>query len=54
MSSCYLGDHIAEDHIHTDTGNSNPSRTSLEDKARSGRPLDATDAEMCKKDRDLV
>ena len=27
---------------------------SLEDKARSGRPLDATDKEMCKKVRDLV
>ena len=30
------------------------SRTSLEDEARSGRPLDATDEEMCKKVRDLV
>ena len=29
-------------------------RTSLEDEARSGRPLDATDKEMCKKVRDLV
>ena len=29
-------------------------RTSLEDKARSGRPLDATDEEICKKVRDLV
>ena len=29
-------------------------RTSLEDEARSGRPLDATDEEMCKKFRDLV
>ena len=29
-------------------------RMSLEDKARSGRPLDATDEEMCKKVRDLV
>ena len=29
-------------------------RTSLEDKARSGRPLDATDEEMCKKVGDLV
>ena len=28
--------------------------TSLEDEARSGRPLDATDEEMCKKVRDLV
>ena len=26
----------------------------LEDEARSGRPLDATDEEMCKKVRDLV
>ena len=26
-------------------------RTSLEDKARSGRPLDVTDEEMCKKVR---
>ena len=29
-------------------------RTSLEDEARSGRPLDATDEEMCKKFRNLV
>ena len=29
-------------------------RTSLGDEARSGRPLDATDEEMCKKVRDLV
>ena len=29
-------------------------RTSLEDEARSGRPLDANDEEMCKKVRDLV
>ena len=29
-------------------------RTSLEYEARSGRPLDATDEEMCKKVRDLV
>ena len=28
-------------------------RTSL-DEARSGRPLDATDEEMCKKVRDLI
>ena len=30
------------------------SRTSLEDEARSGRPLDVTDEEMCKKVWDLV
>ena len=30
------------------------SRTPLEDEARSGRPLDDTDKEMCKKVRDLV
>ena len=29
-------------------------RTSLKDEARSGRPLDATDEEMCQKVRDLV
>ena len=29
-------------------------RTSSEDEARFGRPLDATDEEMCKKVRDLV
>ena len=29
-------------------------RTSLEDEARSGHPLDATDEEMCKKVRDLI
>ena len=29
-------------------------RTSLEDEARSGHPLDATDEEMCKKVQDLV
>ena len=30
------------------------SRTSLEDETRSGRPLDATDKEMCNKVWDLV
>ena len=29
-------------------------RTFLEDEARSGHPLDATDEEMCKNVRDLV
>ena len=29
-------------------------RTSLEDEARPGRPLDATNEEMCKKVRDLI
>ena len=29
-------------------------RTSLEDEARSGRPLNATDEEICKKVRDLI
>ena len=29
-------------------------RTSLEDEARSGHPLNATDEEMCKKVRDLI
>ena len=29
-------------------------RTSLEDEARSGHPMGATDEEMCKKVRDLV
>ena len=29
-------------------------RTSLEDEARSGRPMDVNDEEMCKKVRDLV
>ena len=29
-------------------------RTSLEDDARSGRPIDATDDEMCNKVKDLV
>ena len=29
-------------------------RTPLENEARSGRPLDATDEEMCKKVRDLI
>ena len=29
-------------------------RTSLEDEARYGHPLDATDEQMCKKVRDLV
>ena len=35
-------------------GEFNSGRTSLEDEARSGRPLDATDEEMCKKVLDLV
>ena len=30
------------------------SRTSLEDKTRSGRPSDATNEEMCNKERDLM
>ena len=30
------------------------TRMSLEDEDRSGRPLDATSEEMCKKGRDLV
>ena len=30
------------------------SRKSLQDETRYGRPLDATDEEMCKKVRDLV
>ena len=29
-------------------------RTSLEDEARSGRPVDVTDEEMCNKVRDMV
>ena len=29
-------------------------RTCLEDEARTGRPLDATDEDMCEKVRDLV
>ena len=39
--------------LNSGLGDSN-GRTSLEDEARSGRPLDATDEEMCKKVRDLV
>ena len=35
-------------------GEFKPGRTSLEDEARSGRPLDATDQEMCKNVRHLV
>ena len=35
-------------------GKFKPSRTSLEDEARSGCPLDATHEEMCKKVQDLV
>ena len=35
-------------------GEFNRGRTSIEDEARSGHPLDATDEEMCKKVRDLV
>ena len=35
-------------------GEVNRHRTSLEDEARSGLPLYATDEEMCKKVRDLV
>ena len=35
-------------------GDSKRGRTSLENEARSGRPLDAADEEMCRKVRDLV
>ena len=35
-------------------GEFKPGRTSLEDEAKSGRPLVATDEEKCKKVRDLV
>ena len=37
-----------------DVGEFKRGRTSSEDEARSGRPLDATDEEMCKKVRDLA
>ena len=41
-------------HVKFWVGESKRSRTSLEDKTRSGRPSDATDEEMCNKVRDLV
>ena len=40
-------------HLHQ-AGEFKCSRTSLEDEARSGDPLDATDEEMYKKVQDLV
>ena len=40
--------------VKFEVGEFKRGRTSLEDEARSGRPLDATDEEMCKKVRDLV
>ena len=40
--------------IHGELTEFKRSRTSLEDEARSGRPLDTTNEEMCKKVRDLV
>ena len=42
------------DQVKVWVGEFKRGRTSLEDEARSGRPLDATDEEMCKKVRDLV
>ena len=47
-----LLDHLAQ--VKFWVGEFKRGRTSLEDEARSGRPLDATDEEMCKKVRDLV
>ena len=41
-------------HVKFWVGEFKRGRTSWEDEARSGRPLDATDEEMCKKVRDLV
>ena len=41
-------------HVKFWVGEFKRGRTSLEDETRSGRPLDATDEEMCKKVRDLV
>ena len=41
-------------HVKFWVGEFKRGRTSLEAGARSGRPLDATDEEMCKKARDLV
>ena len=41
-------------HVKFWIGEFKRGRTPLEDEARSGRPLDATNEEMCKKVRDLV
>ena len=41
-------------HVKFWVGEFKRGRTSLEDEARSGRPLDATDEEMCRKVRDPV
>ena len=41
-------------HVKSWVGEFKRGRTSLEDEARSGRPLDATDEQICKKIRDLV
>ena len=41
-------------HLKFCVGEFKRGRTSVEDEARSGCPLDATDEEMCKKVRDLV
>ena len=41
-------------HVKFWVGEFKRDRTTLEDEARSGRPLDATNEEMCKKVRDLV
>ena len=41
-------------HVKFWVGEFKRGRTSLEDEARSGRPLDTTDEAMCKKVRDLV
>ena len=41
-------------HVKLWVGEFKRGRTSLEDEARSGRPLDATDEHMCMKVRDLL
>ena len=40
--------------VKFEVGDFKPGRTSLEDEARPGCPLDATDKVMCKKVQDLV
>ena len=50
----WVGEFKRYAHVKFWVGEFKRGRTSLEDEARSGRPLDATDEEMCKKVRDLV
>ena len=54
LADVYWSSAISYAQVKLTVGEFKRGRTSLEDETRSGRPLDATDEEICKKVRDLV